>query len=175
MHLDLLSIPQSGGKMSKRLGCCCLFGDVAFSEYFFVSFPFPLCTVYCMDYRARRTFFPSGWCFFYLVTTGWISDISLLCENSTNQFPFNKSNGEDPKHTYHARAREGKDSSGRITPPSTPSPSAVSARISRNITRKSFRSSQHSSATRTELQQNHQPKLAAAKKTSESAWEDNRH
>ena len=30
-------------------------------------------------------FFPSGWCFFYLVTTGWIFDISLLCDNSINQ------------------------------------------------------------------------------------------
>ena len=30
-------------------------------------------------WRVRRTFFPSGWCFFYLVTTGWIFDISLLC------------------------------------------------------------------------------------------------
>ena len=34
---------------------------------------------------VRRTFFPSGWCFFYLVTTGWIFDITLLCENSFNQ------------------------------------------------------------------------------------------
>ena len=37
-----------------------------------------------MDYRVRRTFFPSGWCFFYLVTTGWIFDISL-CDNSINK------------------------------------------------------------------------------------------
>ena len=35
-------------------------------------------------WRVRRTFFPSGWCFFYLVTTGWVFDISL-CENSINQ------------------------------------------------------------------------------------------
>ena len=35
-------------------------------------------------WRVRRTFFPSGWCFFYLVTTGWIFDISL-CENSINR------------------------------------------------------------------------------------------
>ena len=35
-------------------------------------------------WRERRTFFPSGWCFFYLVTTGWIFDISLLCEFSVN-------------------------------------------------------------------------------------------
>ena len=36
----------------------CLFGDVVFSEYFFVSFPLSL----CMDYRVRYTFFPSEWC-----------------------------------------------------------------------------------------------------------------
>ena len=47
---------------------CCLFGDVVF---FFVR-------------RVRRTFFPSGWYFFYLVITGWIFDIGL-CENSINQ------------------------------------------------------------------------------------------
>ena len=35
-------------------------------------------------WRVRRTFFPSGWCFFYLVTTSWIFEISL-CENSINQ------------------------------------------------------------------------------------------
>ena len=54
----------------------------------------------CMDYRVRRTLFPSGWCFSYLVTTRWIFYISLvsfylvttrwiffelLCENSINQ------------------------------------------------------------------------------------------
>ena len=33
--------------------------------------------------RVRRTFFPSGWYFFYLVTTGWIFD--SLCEKSINQ------------------------------------------------------------------------------------------
>ena len=34
--------------------------------------------------RPSHTFFPSGWCFFYLVTTGWIFDTSL-CDNSINQ------------------------------------------------------------------------------------------
>ena len=48
-----------------------------FPSIFFVPIPLSL----CMDYRVRRTFFPSGWCFFYLVTTGWIFYISL-CENS---------------------------------------------------------------------------------------------
>ena len=32
-----------------------------------------------------RSFLPDGLVFFYLVTTGWIFYISLLCENSTNQ------------------------------------------------------------------------------------------
>ena len=41
-----------------------------------------------MDYRVRRTFFPSGWRFFYLVTTSWIFDISL-CENSIIFFFLN--------------------------------------------------------------------------------------
>ena len=58
----------------------CLFGMSLFPSTFFVPFPLSL----CMDYRVRRTFFPSGWCFFYLVTTGWIFDISLY-ENSINQ------------------------------------------------------------------------------------------
>ena len=52
--------------------------DVAAFRVFFVPFPLYL----CMDYRVRRTFFPSEWCFSYLVITGWIFDISLLCENS---------------------------------------------------------------------------------------------
>ena len=61
----------------------CSFGDqmLFFPGIYFVPFPLSL----CMDYRVRRTFFSSGWCFFYLVTTGWIFLISLLCENSNNQ------------------------------------------------------------------------------------------
>ena len=55
------------------------FGDIAFPEY--------LCTIAVFslygDY-AIRFFSPSGWRFFYLVTTGWIFDISL-CENSINR------------------------------------------------------------------------------------------
>ena len=57
----------------------CLFGDVSFSEYFLYHFRFLLV------WRVRCTFFPSGWCFFYLVTTGWILDISLLCRIQSNQ------------------------------------------------------------------------------------------
>ena len=49
-----------------------LFGDVALSECFFR---------FLFVWRVRRTFSPSGWCFFYLVTTTSIFDISL-CENS---------------------------------------------------------------------------------------------
>ena len=58
----------------------CLFGYVAFSEYFFVPFPLSLCmesTSYVLSFRM--VFFV----FFYLVTTGWIFDISL-CHNSIN-------------------------------------------------------------------------------------------
>ena len=55
-----------------------LFGDVPISEY---HFRYSLCV-----WRVRRTLFPLGWCFFNLVATGWISDISL-CENSINQGP----------------------------------------------------------------------------------------
>ena len=49
-------------------------------RFFRVFFPLSL----CMDYRVRRTFFPSGWRFFYRVTTGWIFYTSL-CEKSINQ------------------------------------------------------------------------------------------
>ena len=58
----------------------CLFGDVAFSEYFsIVPFPISLCMESTSHVICFRTMF------FYLVTTGWIFDISLLCENSINQ------------------------------------------------------------------------------------------
>ena len=53
-------------------------GGVAFSEYLFV--PFPLCL--CMDSTSYVLSFRMV--FFYLVTTGWIFDISL-CENSIKQ------------------------------------------------------------------------------------------
>ena len=56
----------------------CLFGDVAFPEYFLYHFRF------LFVWRVRRTSFPSGWCFFYLVTTGWVFDISFS-KNSINQ------------------------------------------------------------------------------------------
>ena len=58
-----------------------LFGDVAFSEYFLYHCRF------LFVWRVRRTFFPSEWCFFYLVTTGWIFLHQLMGEfnQSTNQ------------------------------------------------------------------------------------------
>ena len=46
----------------------CLVGHVAFSEYFLYNFRL------LFVWRVCRTFFPSGWCFFYLVTMGWIFD-----------------------------------------------------------------------------------------------------
>ena len=46
-----------------------------FRVFFFYHFRF------LFVWRVRRTFFPSGWYFFYLMTTGWVFDISL-CENS---------------------------------------------------------------------------------------------
>ena len=58
-------------------------------------FPSTLCTIAAFSFcrRGRRTFFPSKLCLFYLVTTGWIFDISLLCENSIkfNQIQSNHS------------------------------------------------------------------------------------
>ena len=70
-----------------------LFGDVAFSEYFV---PFPLSL--CMDNRVR-TFFPSGWCFFYLVTTGWIFYIAYVRIQSINQ-SINQSNSVQKIRNY---------------------------------------------------------------------------
>ena len=56
-----------------------IFGEVAFSKYFFVPLPFSFCmesTSYVFSFRMVV---------FYVVSTGWIFDISLLCENSINQ------------------------------------------------------------------------------------------
>ena len=56
--------------------------NVAFSEYFFIIFvPFSLSL--CME--SASYVFSYRMVFFHLVTTGWIFDISLLCENSINQ------------------------------------------------------------------------------------------
>ena len=56
-----------------------VFGDVAFSEYILYHFRF----LFCMESTSYVLFFRII-VFFYLVTTGWIFDISL-CENSMNQ------------------------------------------------------------------------------------------
>ena len=53
----------------------CLFGGVAFSEYFLVLFPLPLCMESASCVLSFRMVF------FYPVATGWIFDISL-CESS---------------------------------------------------------------------------------------------
>ena len=50
-------------------------------------------------------FFPSGWCFFYLVTTGWIFDISL-CENSLKKSKtYSKSMDQPGKVANPARGQ----------------------------------------------------------------------
>ena len=53
-------------------------GDVAFSRVLFVPLPFSLCI------KTTSYIFSFGMVFFYLVTTGWIFDISL-CESSINR------------------------------------------------------------------------------------------
>ena len=50
-----------------------------FRVFFVPLFPLSL----CMDYRVRRTFFPSGWCFFLPCNHGldFLHQL-ILCENS---------------------------------------------------------------------------------------------
>ena len=80
----VLRYNYAGVSIATRVFCFfsfCLFGDVVFSEYFFVLFPLSLymvSTSYVLSFRVIVIF--------YLVTTGWIFDISLLCENSINQW-----------------------------------------------------------------------------------------
>ena len=50
--------------------------DIAFSESFFLPFPLSLCMGSILTYVVR-SFLPDRMVFFYLVTTGWICDISL--------------------------------------------------------------------------------------------------
>ena len=73
-RLSICRRPDS--RMCFFLFSFCLFGDISFSKLFFVPLPFSLCmksTSYVLSIRMM---------FFYLVTTGWIFDFSLLCENS---------------------------------------------------------------------------------------------
>ena len=77
---------QSSFDMQAPLSYTCFcfalfFGDVAFSEYILYHFRFLF--VWTIEYVVRS--FLQNIVFFYLVTTGWIFDISLLCENSMNQ------------------------------------------------------------------------------------------
>ena len=61
-----------------------LFLRCRFFRVFFVPlFPLYLVLVYCIESTSYVLSFRMV--FFYLVTTGWIFGISLLCENSTNQ------------------------------------------------------------------------------------------
>ena len=77
--LVLLALLHMGQPpLSVILEYFCLYEDVAFSEYFFVPFPLSLCK------ESTSYVISSRMVFFYLVTTGWIFDISL-CENSINQ------------------------------------------------------------------------------------------
>ena len=71
-----VSLPLSALSFVSVSSFLCFFGDVAFSEYFCVITVFSLYGEYVV---LVRFFLPGG--FFYLVTTGWIFDISV-CENS---------------------------------------------------------------------------------------------
>ena len=73
-----------------------------FSEYFLYHCRF------LVVWRVRRTFFPSEWCFYYLVTTGWIFYISL-CDNSINQL-IQKSTS---KHQIQPESRDEQADAGR--------------------------------------------------------------
>ena len=84
VRLPILLVVSWTGKMNIPLSPCvpenlvCLARRVQPSRRLLISVLRPNLVV-------RRTFFPPGWCFFYLVSTGWIFYISLLCENSINQ------------------------------------------------------------------------------------------
>ena len=80
--LRSIVLRNASAPIATRVFFCFLFfvfGDVVFSEYFFVAFPLSLCmesTSYVLSFRMA---------FFHLVTTGWIFYLSLLFENSINQ------------------------------------------------------------------------------------------
>ena len=83
--LRSIVLRAAGAPIASCVCVCVFFFRCRFFRVFFVPFPHSLrCCCCILVWRVRRTFFPSGWCFFYLVTTGWIFDISL-CENSINQ------------------------------------------------------------------------------------------
>ena len=71
--LRSIVLRYAGVPIATRFFVFCFFiGDVVFSEYLLYHFCF------LFVWRVRRTFFPSGWCFFDLVTTSWIFDIRLM-------------------------------------------------------------------------------------------------
>ena len=72
--LRSLVLRYTGAPIATRVSYFFPIGDVAFSEYFLYHFRF------LSVWIVRRTFFPSVWCFSYLVTSGWIFYISL-CKN----------------------------------------------------------------------------------------------
>ena len=51
---------------------CVLFFPLGTSLFPIIFVPLPFSLINSMESNAHRKFFPSGWCFFYLVTTGWI-------------------------------------------------------------------------------------------------------
>ena len=57
----------------------CLFGDVAFSEYFMYHCRF------LFEWRVRRTFFPSKWCFSALLPRAEFFRSAYVRIQSTNQ------------------------------------------------------------------------------------------
>ena len=55
--------------------------------YLYIIYIYIYCTISAFPLYGEhvvRSFLPDG-IFFYIVTTGWIFDIILLCENSINQ------------------------------------------------------------------------------------------
>ena len=70
--LRSIVLRYAGAPLATRFFLFFFIGDVVFSEYFLYHFCF------LFVWRVRRTFFPSGWCFFDLVTTSWIFDIRLM-------------------------------------------------------------------------------------------------
>ena len=88
----LIVLRYAGAPIATRVFILFLFGEVAFSVFvFFLPLPFSLClesTSYVLSFKMLV--------FFYLVTTGWIFDISS-CENSINQ---------SINHTKHIHCRQ---------------------------------------------------------------------
>ena len=76
--LRSIVLRYAGFPIATRVSFFLLFFFLNWRCRFFRVFFVPFLLSLCMDYRVRRTFFPSGWCFFDLVTTSWIFDIRLM-------------------------------------------------------------------------------------------------